>query len=348
MYCRRQGQAQLSEHQGVRLVYLPAVDTKQLSTLSHGFLAALASRYRGYDVVLAVNVANVPFCIVSRLSGQRLVLNTDGQEWLRGKWGTVARAYFRWCAGHAAWGASALISDCYEMKRIYATEFRADSTVIPYPSAPLARADRQNLLADTGVRPREFVVVAARLNPENNVHHIAEAYSRSGLTFPLLVLGAANYRSSAGREIQRLADQDDRIRPLGHVGDRDVFAALLSEARAYVHGHSVGGMNPSLVEAMSAGALIFALDTVFNREVLGAGGIYFDLGSDLVERLDALAAPDGGGVEAYRELAATRARERYSLNAVADAYELVLTQVAGLTSARRSVHLQTAWDESPD
>jgi glycosyltransferase involved in cell wall biosynthesis len=337
------------EHAGVRLVPLPTIDKTHLSTLSHGFVSSIVSRFGRYDVILVVNIANVPYCMLSRLTGQRVVLNTDGQEWLRGKWGWVGRAYFKWCARRARLAASALISDSCEMKRIYAAEFDSDSTVIPYASVDWPTEDRARILQDFGVAPRQFLIVAARLNPENNVDHIADAYSRSSLSIPLLVLGVANYDSEPAKRIHALAIRDDRIRPVGHVGDRAAFGVLLSQALAYVHGHSVGGMNPSLVEAMSAGALTVALSTPFNREVLGETGLYFDLdGRSLVEAFDSLQQMDEVLHEKYRTLAAARATERYSLPAVASSYELLLAKVAGLKSGWSRTHFLTPWDDLSD
>jgi len=349
MYCRTSGFGRPAEYEGVRLVPLPTIDKTHLSTLSHGFVASLVSRFGHHDVVLVVNIANVPYCILSRLTGQRVVMNTDGQEWLRGKWGRVGRGYFKWCASQARRAASALVSDSCEMKRIYATEFDSDSTVIPYASVVWPQEDQERVLSDFGVAPRRYVIVAARLNPENNVERIADAYSRSSISIPLLVLGVANYDSESALQIQALAIRDDRIRPVGHVGDRNAFGVLLSQALAYVHGHSIGGMNPSLVEAMSAGALTVALSTPFNREALGDSGLYFDLdGPSLVETFDCLEQMDQAVHEKYRALAAARAAERFALPAVTSSYELLLTRVAGLKSAWSHTHLLTPWETFTD
>jgi glycosyltransferase involved in cell wall biosynthesis len=342
MYCRA-GWVEQPEYQGVTLVTLPGIENKQLSTLTHGMVASFAARFHHHDVVLAVNVANAPYCAMLRLSGQRVALNTDGQEWLRGKWGNAAKSYFKLCARYAGYSSSALVSDCNEMKRIYQEEFDAPSVVIPYAqtAAPFAGIDAD--LDQFSVRPNGFVMVAARLNPENNVDRVAEAFSKSQLNCPLLVLGTANYASEVFARLESVASADARIRIVGHVGDRAAFAALQRGARAYVHGHSVGGMNPSLLEAMSAGARILALDTAFNREVLGESGTYFDL-SGATRAFDALATESGTISLEYRRRACDRAAASFSLDAVADSYELLLTKVAALPRARDRAGLRTSWD----
>ena len=313
---------------------LPGIDNKQLSTLTHGLIAAVVSRFRGHDTILVVNVANVPYCGMLRLSGQRVALNTDGQEWLRGKWGRLARNYFKLCGRCASGAASALVSDCNEMKRIYLDDFGAPSVVIPYAShaSPHAATD----LRKYSVESNRFLMVAARMNPENNLDRVAEAFSRSRLAHPLLVLGTANYDSEVLTRLVALAANDPRIRLVGHVGDRVEFTGLLRAATAYVHGHSVGGMNPSLLEAMSVGARVLALDTPFNREVLADAGTYFRLDS-ASHAFDALESESNAISDEHRRHASHRASTVFSLEAVADAYELLLTEVAALASLRVTV-----------
>src|SRR4051794_12148406 len=112
MYCRRGEVPPCREYLGVELIHLPAVRSKSLSTITHGFVAAAASRKRNHDVVLVVNVANAAACAIGTLTGQRVVLNTDGQEWLRGKWGRLARGVFKTSARASRFCATGLISDC--------------------------------------------------------------------------------------------------------------------------------------------------------------------------------------------------------------------------------------------
>lgn len=344
MYCRS-GEEKRSTHEGVNLTRLPSLESKRTSTLSHGLVASAVARVARHDVVLVVNVANTPYCVLARATGQRVVLNTDGQEWLRGKWGSVGRRYFLWCARHAAAGAAALVSDCREMSRVYQEDFGALSSVIPYSAMPSVDAGHD--LTQFGVRAGAYGLVAARMNPENNVDRIAAAFARSRLDVPLLVAGTANYDSPVAEHVRQIARSDKRIRPIGHVGDRGTFASLLKHARVYIHGHSVGGMNPSLVEAMAAGALVVALGTPFNREVLGNTGVYFDSDDELISVLNSLSSGEGPG-EALRDAASSRAFGRFCLRDVADAYELLLTEVANLPSARHRASIATKWDRAED
>jgi glycosyltransferase involved in cell wall biosynthesis len=345
MYCRSGEVEQASWYQGVKKVFLPAIASKQLSTLSHGALAALATRHAQHDVVLVVNVANAGFCLLSRLTGQRIVLNADGQEWLRGKWGRAARAYFRGSARIARWSASALIADGIGMRDIYEQQFKAESTVIPYCWTEIDHEERLEALDSLGVSPYGYFLIAGRLIPENNIHRVACSYLASDARTPLVVLGAANYDSPVTRELRELANKDSRLILGGHIADRTAYATMVRLARAYFHAHSVGGINPSLLEAMGCGARIIALETVFNREALGGAGEYFSDFDDelptLMRRLDGVSTAD----DELRAFAIKRANGRFSLERVADAYERLLMTVACSPRWRRTV-LEMQWSKS--
>lgn len=344
MYCR---QGQVPGHQpyeGVRRVMLPALRSYRFETLSHGAAASLAARLQRHQVVFVVNIANAPVCLLTRATGQRTVLNTDGQEWLRGKWGKGARSYWRQCARLSRWSASALVADSEAMRDVYAHDFKTKSTVIPYCWTGLVPArEPTSILERFSLEPYRYFLVAARLNSENNVAEMARAYLASGASYPLVVLGTANYESPVHGELERLARRCPNLRLAGHVTGRQTFATLVAFSSAYLHGHRVGGINPSLLEAMGCGANVIALDTAFNREALGPAGSYF---SDFQAGLPGMIgvaeddAPPAGGDR--REAARLRCHERFGAEAVVDAYEGLFTEVVR-RSPWTTTAVSTAW-----
>ncbi len=343
MYCRRGEVSSSGSYRGVRRVVLPSVSSKQLSTMTHGYIAAARAAAARHDVLLVVNVANAGASLMSRMLGSRVVLNTDGQEWNRLKWGRVGRSVFLLSAHLARHCAAALVSDSAAMREIYRQRFGAESTVIPYCWTEIEPAGTEDL-ATFGVEPRKYFVVAGRLTPENNADAIAEAYLESDLPYPLVVLGKANYRSPVTRRLEELQCRDSRVIVGGHVSDRRRFALLLSESLGYIHGHSVGGINPVLIEAMGCGARIVALDTPFNHEALGDCGDYFtEPADDLVPVLRRLVSEPLTATDAARQEAMARAHSRFSLKAIADAYELLLTS-ASLRDRHSGSSMPTLWD----
>jgi glycosyltransferase involved in cell wall biosynthesis len=343
MYCRPGEVDDTEPYRGVRRTVLPAIPGKQFNTLSHGAVAAVQARRKRHDVLLVVNVANAPFCALNSRTGQPVLLNTDGQEWLRGKWGTVARTWFKTSARLARHGATGLIADCAAMADVYEREFGASSTVIPYCFPDIPFAPEPGRLDDFGVEAGRYAIVGGRLNPENNIDTVVETWAASSTDLPLLVLGAANYASPVLTRLEQIAGRDDRIHLAGHVNDRTTFLTILALAASYIHGHSVGGMNPSLVEAMGAGALVAALDTPFNRETMGPTGRFFAPDChDVVKVVDDLRAAPTAEQDDLRAAARARVRERFSVEEVVGAYEDLLVDAAS-GPARRTLHRRTRW-----
>ncbi|MFN8050387.1 MAG: glycosyltransferase [Acidimicrobiales bacterium] len=341
MYCRTGEDFSNAPWRGVRRRVLPAVPGKNFSTLSHGLVAAIAARLARHDVVLVVNVANATFCAVSRWTGQPIVLNVDGQEWLRGKWGGTARTIFHRSAMLARRCANSLIADGAAMADVYRDEFGADTTVIPYCVTTDSWSPDTSPVTEAGLEPGRYLLIAGRHNPENNIDRIVRLFSESSHELPLVVLGTANYDSPVTADIAAVAATDDRIRLLGHVGDRAAFFDLVHHAAVYLHGHSVGGTNPSLVEAMGVGARICAFDTTFSRETLGEDASYFDLSADSLDRsLSAILADEPEVDAKVRQAARDRAADRFSVESVVGAYRDLLHRAA---SSRRTTVVRTRW-----
>jgi glycosyltransferase involved in cell wall biosynthesis len=340
MYCRR-GLVDGGPYQGVTRVVLPAPPSKNLQTLAHGLVAAACARLARHDVVLAVNVANAPFCLLARATGQRTALNVDGLEWQRGKWGPAARAFFKLSARISPIASPALIADSVAMNKIYSEEFDAQSTIIPYCWTELELSESEDQPRALALPPKYFLI-GGRLNPENNLAKVARAYLDADVKTPLVVLGEANYDSPEQRALRSMASQDKRIVLKGHISDRMAYASVVRGAVTYVHAHSVGGINPSLIEAMGCGARVLALDTEFNYEALGEAGTYFhDFQYELPKLLGALDQEDPIG-EFHRAAAARRARERFGVEAVTDAYEELLITLSR-SHPWRTTTIGTRW-----
>jgi glycosyltransferase involved in cell wall biosynthesis len=210
---------------------------------------------------------SVPHCV-----------NMDGIEWARAKWGPAARQWLRLNERIAARLADELISDHPEIRDSIHRRLRAESTVIAYGVAfpdGTARGADHPILQE--MQARGFDLVIARPEPENQIHLLLEAWELAERPRDILVVG--NFEATAyGRS---LIARHPEARFCGPVYDIDALDRLRAGSVLYLHGHSVGGTNPSLIEAMAAGALVVAHDNPFNRWVLGDGGMYFGGAADL-------------------------------------------------------------------
>lgn len=321
VYCRKRearGLRRTWSDGEVRCVWTPGLDSKSLSTLSFGATAHLDAAARRFDAALVLNIANGFYLPLLRSRRIPAVVNTDGLEWERGKWGAAARRVFFEAARCSARFADSLVADSEAMARIWERTFGVRPAFIPY-GAPVVSGAGSAKLAGLGLRPREYVLAVARLTPENNVELTLDALDLTAGSPRAVVVGSANYDSPLAARLSELQDRG-RVLWLGHVSDQELLTQLWAHCGAYVHGHSVGGTNPALLQALGAGAPTLALDTEFNREVVGAGEQLFAPDPrDLAQRLERLLS-SAQAQDRFAAAGKAVVAERYSWDDVCDAY----------------------------
>jgi glycosyltransferase involved in cell wall biosynthesis len=217
------------------------------------------------DVHLSLGTtSSAPWLALKTLRGSApLALHLDGLEWMRGKYRPAVQRYLKWAERTAAHAADLLIADHPEMAR-YAARYPKPCAEIAYGvNYPQAVGELDPSL---GLQPREYALVIARLVPENHVRVAAEALSPH---VPVVVVGP--FDNSEGRALQKLPN----VRLLGGQFDAGLLDSLRAHCGLYIHGHSAGGTNPSLLQAMAAGCAIAAHDNAFNRGILGDSALYF-------------------------------------------------------------------------
>jgi len=330
IYCRagaHSPERRVAHDSGVELTYMPSPGGKNLSAVtSTGLAVAHALATRRFDVWLFVNVGMGHHAALARLSGRPVVMNVDGLDWQRGKWGPIARTYFRSAARSAVRWCTELITDAEAMQAFYAREMGRETEMIAY-GASIETSRTPELVARFGVAPDEYYLIVSRLIPENSLDAMLEGFRRSRSRRSLVVVGDANYRDAFHTRLSEIAASDERIKMVGGLHDQSVLRELWCNCRAYLHGHSVGGTNPALLRAMGYGACVLARDTEFNREVLATAGRYFandaDAVASLVDELDSSPTL----VSELRVRGPVRIRERYSWDRIVDQYEALLQRV---------------------
>jgi glycosyltransferase involved in cell wall biosynthesis len=319
VYCRSRDDAQrtwISE--GVRCRWTPGLDSTSLSTLTFGATAHLDAVRQNYDVVLVLNVANGFFLPLLKARKIPSVVNTDGMEWERGKWGTFARRVFLAGAQLSARYADLLIADSQAIADIWQKKFGVESRFIPYGGV-VTHEHSSERIAALGLEPERYVLAVARLIPENNIDLLLDAIEIGEIHAPVVVVGSSTSKAPLEQRLRAL-DRDGRVRWMGHVSDQDLLLELWAKCGVYVHGHSVGGTNPSLLQALGAGAPTLALDTVFNREVVGDGEQLFPPRPDeLAARIKDVLG-DAQVRARYRTRGQAAIQERYAWADVIDAY----------------------------
>jgi glycosyltransferase involved in cell wall biosynthesis len=211
---------------------------------------------------------------------------------------------------------NAVVTDAAVIREYYMKQYRKPSVMIAY-GTECGRVETTAVLARLGVAPRSYFLYVSRLEPENNAHVVIEAFQRVETERTCLIVGDAPY---ARKYIERIkSTRDPRIRFPGAIYGEG-YRELQSHAFVYIHATEVGGAHPALIEAMGAGNCVLVYDTPENREVVGDCGLYFQDASTLARQIEATLSGHAI-VEHYRNKAASRARARYSWDAVTSAYE---------------------------
>jgi glycosyltransferase involved in cell wall biosynthesis len=318
VFCEAVEGEQPSEYRGVWLEDVASPRLGPLTTIVFDLKCLWSARKR-FDVVYMLGYGASLFCVIPRLFGCKVWINMDGLEWARSKWSWAARVYLRIMEGVAMWTPNRIIADADAIQSNLAARYRhmPACSVIPYGAEIVNVAPPVTLLAEWGLGPDSYYLVVCRLEPENYVLDILQGFAASASTLPLIILG--NHHTNTPYVAQLLAVQDDRIRFVGTVYDKAKLQALRYHCRAYFHGHSVGGTNPSLLEALGCGNAVIAHDNPFNREVACEAACYFT-GSDAIPALVAQIEAEEGRRAAMRGQARKIVAGRYTWEKVTESY----------------------------
>ncbi len=262
------------EIKGIKLVYVPTIETKIFSQPIHSFLSIIHACFSNTDVVLVVNSANGPFGLFTKLFRIPTAINVDGLEWLRPKWKGLGSIYFKWASKMATIFYDQIINDSEEMRKVYLNLFKRDSKVIAY-GANIRKSKNPDLIDKWEIKTREYYLVIGRLIPDNNADLIIKGFLNSSSKKKLVIVGDVPYRDSYASNLKNILDK--RLIFTGYVNDQNILAELYHNCYVYIHGHEFGGTNPTMIKAMAFGCAIIALETVFNREMLQGGkyGLFF-------------------------------------------------------------------------
>ncbi len=316
VYCRNPGQRRTT-YRGMRLVNLPAIRAKTLETISHTGVSTVHAAIRSRPaIVVMFNPANGPFVPLLRLAGIRTVVHFDGLDSKRAKWNWFGRTYYRFASRLSMRLADDVIADSRAIADHILQTYRRQATYIPY-GAPIV-SPATDRLTGLGLSSGEFHLVVSRFEPENNLDVIVDGYAQSRSPKPLIVVGAARYADGYQADVVRAAS--DSVRFVGSVWDQQLLDQLYGHCASYLHGHSVGGTNPSLLRAMGAGAPVIAYDVVFNRETAGSAARYFRDAADVASAIVADESDPSGAVLRTVE-GRRRVAELYVWDDVARAYE---------------------------
>jgi len=321
VFCRESSGVQaLKYHEGRRLAYVKGSSRRSLDTFLSAFQTGwqLLRNRKAYDHVFWFNNANFPGIMLTLLARIPMSINTDGMEWRRAKWKWPFKAYYLLSSFLISLLCTSVISDSKAMQSFYRRAFLKDTQFIPYgiPRAPEIPSDRAPTVLDRyGVTPGRYFLQITRFEPDNLPLEAASAFKRAALGdegFMFLLVGY-QHPTPYAQQIKAMSGEDG-ILVANAVYDAEVLHVLRTHCFCYVHGNSVGGTNPALLEAMANSPRVLAIEGPFSQEVLGDEGRFFESENLSASFRGILDCPDKSTV--LQE----RARSRYDWDSVARSY----------------------------
>ncbi|WP_354004475.1 DUF1972 domain-containing protein [uncultured Duncaniella sp.] len=262
VYCSRKSYSERRwVYHGAKTEYV-SLNANGIQSIPYDIIS-LVRASRTSDVVIILGVSGCAFLPVFRLfSKKRLIVNIDGLEHRRDKWGKWTRKFLKFSEKMAIRYSDVIVTDNKGITDYVKAEYGMDSKLIAYGGdhvlMDVSYYDSDKILEQYGLTTNNYSLAICRIEPENNVHTILEAYSRT--PDRNLVFVGNWHKSAYGLEMQKKYDRFHNIKILKAIYDLKALNVLRSNCRCYIHGHSAGGTNPSLVEAMFFRKPIIAFD----------------------------------------------------------------------------------------
>ena len=326
VYCQKQGTSALQkdEWRGINLISLFVRGDGALSTIIFDFKSIFHACLNNKSVHLTLGYNTGFMNIAQRLFRIKNVINMDGIEWKRQKWGSLQKVWLWINERMACWFGNHLVADHPEIKNHLCSRVsQSKVTMIPYGAPSVISGDVQ-YLSQYNIEPNNYAVIIARPEPENSIYEIVKAFTLKKRKGKLLILG--NYRPEENdyhAKVLSVANTD--VIFVGAIYDANIVQSIRLFSRFYIHGHQVGGTNPSLVESLGSGNAVLAHDNKYNRWVAKSGACYFTSENDLSVSFDKLFSDDAE-IERLKKSSRNNFENNFQWNSILEQYQDLLNQ----------------------
>jgi len=289
VYCSSKSyDKKISEYNGAKLSYIP-IQANGIQSILYDIVSMVHSLFIA-DTLLILGVSGCIFLPVIRLfPNKKIIVNIDGIEWKRAKWGKMAKLFLLVSEWFAVKFSNFVITDNLELSNYVEKRYKVKSAVITYGGDHVSKIsleliDDKNIYEEYPFLRGKYAFMVCRIEPENNLDMILECY-KNFKDYPLVLVG--NWSSSEyGANLKKKYEKYDHMFLYDAIYDQKKLDTLRSNAYVYIHGHSVGGTNPSLVEAMSLQLSIIAFDVSYNRVTTHGKALYFKDSNQLLSLLE--------------------------------------------------------------
>jgi glycosyltransferase involved in cell wall biosynthesis len=325
VYCGHNHEFQQSEFEGIKRILV--FDPEYLIGTSGQFFYDLGcimdARKRNFDILLQLGYTSNSIWGSLLPRHSKIITNMDGLEWKRSKYSAKVQLFLKYAEKWAIKTSDFLISDSIGIQSYLEAKYKISSTYIPYGAEIPEISEGEMVLEKYGIKPFDFNILIARMEPENNIEMILEGIRTSGTSRKTLVIGST--KNTFGTKMEKEFASEKIIFP-GANYNKTELDVLRNQCYIYYHGHSVGGTNPSLLEAMASGALISAHKNEFNESILGQNGLYFSDSKEIIQQQ--ISIPESNREGLIKNLQ-QEIQEKYSWNIIAQAYLDVFEKALG-------------------
>lgn len=275
VYCRSRYIGK-KKHNNVSLIYTPTVYTYKLETFIHSFLSTIhAVFFLKPHIVFYLSVGNAPFLILPKMFGIKTIINVDGMDWDREKWGIFGKWYLTHCAYLTTILADTIVTDSVYSQEYYKKRFNIETIYIPYMANGYKWNEKKEILEKYNIKIGNYFVWAGRLVPDNHLEVLIHAFiSSPSLNRKLVVIGDDNYITQYLINIKKMVKVDKRIVLTGFI-PRDEYLTLVKNSYAYVETKQSGGTHPSLLEGLMYAPYVMCNDFDANRKINEVGITYY-------------------------------------------------------------------------
>lgn len=276
---------------GVNLVhkYDPECKIGTAGQFIYDLNCILDSRKRNFDIILQLGYTSSSVWHLLLPKKPIIISNMDGLEWKRTKYSKLVQKVLLYAEKLAVKSSDYLVSDSIGIQKYIQQKYNQDSTYIAY-GAHLFTHPNENLISGYQVQKHQYNLILARLEPENNIETILDGVVLANDTTPILVIG--NHNTKFGNYLKEKFKTHPSIRFMGAIYNLEHLDNLRYFSNLYFHGHSVGGTNPSLLEAMASNALIIANKNEFNQAILQENAYYFSNAEEVKKLLSEIKKND--------------------------------------------------------
>jgi glycosyltransferase involved in cell wall biosynthesis len=333
VYCSKNAynsEERVSQFQGARLVYLP-LNANGFQSVIYDIVSVFHALFYA-DTLLILGISGgliLPF--VKWFTGKKVIVNIDGLEWRRNKWNFLAKWFLKLSERIAVHFSHAVITDNQAIKDYTWNEYQSITHLIEYGGDHAVRQPESSVyLTKYSFMHAPYAFKVARIEPENNVHVILQAFSRT--TQILVIVGNWN-NSTYGKELKKRFEIRDNLHLLDPIYNQLELDAIRQGCQVYLHGHSAGGTNPSLVEAMTLALPILSFDVSYNRETTENRALYFRNEEDLLRQIFRLKYSE---LQKNGQQMLQIAERRYTWSVIAEKYKNLVCAVGNQTQNTRS------------